>query len=49
MERAGVLNAFFASAFTSKTSLQKSQVPETREITQSKENVPLVVEDQVSK
>ncbi|KAK4815764.1 LOW QUALITY PROTEIN: hypothetical protein QYF61_007182 [Mycteria americana] len=30
MEKAEVLNATFASAFTSKTSLQESQIPETR-------------------
>lgn len=40
-------NAFFALVFTKKISLQKSQVLETREILQSKENVLLVVEDQV--
>ncbi|KAK4823788.1 hypothetical protein QYF61_006510 [Mycteria americana] len=32
MEKAEVLNAFFTSVFTSKTSLQEPQVPETREV-----------------
>ncbi|KAK4832396.1 LOW QUALITY PROTEIN: hypothetical protein QYF61_022251 [Mycteria americana] len=34
VEKAGVLNAFFASVFTSKTSLEKSQVPETGGLSQ---------------
>ncbi|GAB0209465.1 mitochondrial enolase superfamily member 1 [Grus japonensis] len=41
MEKAEVLNAFFTSVFTSKTSFQESQVPETTGKDWSKE------EDQV--
>ena len=47
MEKADVLNAFFASAFTSKTGLQESQVPATRGKGWIKDDVPLVEEDQV--
>lgn len=47
-ENAEVLNVFFASVFTSKTSLQKSQAPETRRKVWSKENSPLAGNDQVS-
>ncbi|PKU42857.1 rna-directed dna polymerase from mobile element jockey-like [Limosa lapponica baueri] len=47
MEEAEVLNAFFASVFTSKTNLWESQVPETRRKGWSKEEVPLVDEDPV--
>ncbi|KAK4806752.1 hypothetical protein QYF61_005548 [Mycteria americana] len=47
MEKAEVLNAFFTLVFTSKTSLQESQVPETRGKGWSKEDVPLVEEAQV--
>ncbi|GAB0208674.1 hypothetical protein GRJ2_003333100 [Grus japonensis] len=46
MEKAEVLNTVFASVFTSKTSLQESQVPETRQKDWSKEDVSLVEEDQ---
>jgi len=42
-----VLKDFFASVFTSKTSLQEWQVPETSRIIWSKEDVPFVEEDQV--
>lgn len=45
VENAGVLNAFFASIFTSKTSLQESQALETREVW-SREDLFLVEEDQ---
>jgi len=47
MEEAEVLNAAFASVFTSKTSLQESQVPETREKSWSEEEVPSLEEDHV--
>ncbi|KAK4807033.1 hypothetical protein QYF61_000362 [Mycteria americana] len=47
MEKAEVLNAAFASVFTSKTSLQESQAPEARGKVWSKEDVPLVEEDLV--
>ena len=47
MEEAEVLNASFASAFTSKTSLQELQVPVTRAKGWSKEDGPLVEADQV--
>ncbi|KAK4811069.1 hypothetical protein QYF61_016355, partial [Mycteria americana] len=47
MEKAEVPNAFFASVFASKTGLQECQVPETRGKVWSKEDVPLVEEDQV--
>lgn len=39
--------SFFASVFTSKTSLRESQVPETRKKNWSKEDLPLVEENQV--
>lgn len=42
MVKAEVLNGFFTSAFTSKTSLQESQALETREKVWGKEYVPLV-------
>jgi len=42
MEKAGVLNAFFASVFTSKSSLQESQVPKTGGKIGSKEDIILV-------
>ena len=44
VERAGVLNAF-ASVFTSKTSLKKSQVPDTGGEVWSTEGAPLLEED----
>ncbi|KAK4807239.1 hypothetical protein QYF61_024359 [Mycteria americana] len=47
MEKAEVLNALFASVFTSKTSLQESQVPETKGKVWSKEDLALVEDDQV--
>ncbi|KAK4832613.1 LOW QUALITY PROTEIN: hypothetical protein QYF61_024594 [Mycteria americana] len=47
-ENAEILNAFFASVFTSKTSLQKSQAPETRRKVWSKENSPLAEKDQAT-
>jgi len=46
IKKAEVLNAFFTSDFSSKTSLQESQVLETREKVWSKEGIPLVEEDQ---
>jgi len=46
-EKPAVLNASFASVFTSKIGLQESQVPETRGKGWSKEDVPLVKDDQV--
>ena len=49
MEKAEVLNAFFTSVFTSKTGLQESQAPETSGKGWSKEDVPLVKEDQARK
>ncbi|KAK4828881.1 hypothetical protein QYF61_001439 [Mycteria americana] len=47
MVKAEVLNAFFASVFTSKTGLQEPQVPDTRGKGWSKEDVALVKEGQV--
>jgi len=47
MEKAEILNAFFASAFTNKISLQESQVPETKEKGWSKEHMPFLEEHQV--
>ncbi|KAK4826139.1 hypothetical protein QYF61_005712 [Mycteria americana] len=46
VEKAEVLNAFFTSVFTSKTSLLESQVQETWGKAWSKEYVPTVEEDQ---
>lgn len=39
--------SFFVSVFARKTSLQESHVPETRKKNWSKEDVPLVEENQV--
>jgi len=47
MEKFEVLNILFASVFTSKISLQETQVPETKGKVCSKEDVPLVEEDEV--
>lgn len=47
MEKAEVLNATFASVFTSKTRSQESQVPETRGIIWSKEDAHFIEKDQV--
>ncbi|GAB0193858.1 mitochondrial enolase superfamily member 1 [Grus japonensis] len=47
MEKAEVLHAAFASICTSKTSFPESQVPETSGRVWSKEDIPLVEEDQV--
>ncbi|GAB0183275.1 hypothetical protein GRJ2_000792800 [Grus japonensis] len=47
MEKVEVLNATFTSVFTSKSGLQKSQVPETKGKVWSKDDVPLVEDDQV--
>lgn len=41
-EKAKVLNAFFAAAFTSKTGLQESQVPEARFKSWNKDDVSFV-------
>ncbi|XP_069642217.1 vesicular inhibitory amino acid transporter-like [Haliaeetus albicilla] len=46
-EKAEVMNACFASAFSSKINLQESQVPEMKRKGWSKEGVSLVKEDQV--
>lgn len=45
-EKAEVLGAFLPSVFTGKTGLQQSQIPETRENVWSKDDLPLVREDQ---
>lgn len=47
IESAEALNTFFNSVFTSNTSFQKSQVPETRRNVWSKENSLLAEEDPV--
>lgn len=47
IEKAEVLNAFFASVFTSKASLQEFQAPEIRWKIWSKEDLPLMEEDRV--
>ena len=47
MEKAEVFSAAFASVFISKAGLQENQGPETRRKVWSKEDVPLVEEDQV--
>ncbi|GAB0206869.1 mitochondrial enolase superfamily member 1 [Grus japonensis] len=47
MEKSEVLNAAFASVYSSKTGLQESQVPETKAKGWSKEDLPLVEEDQI--
>lgn len=45
MEKYAVLNATFASVFTSRTSLQVPQVPEISRKGWNKEDVPLVEKD----
>lgn len=45
--RGRVLNTFFAKSSLPRVSLQESQVPETREKIWSKDDLPLVEEDQV--
>ena len=47
MEKPKVFNVTFSSALTRKTSLQESQASETRGQVRSKEDLPLVEEDQV--
>jgi len=47
MEKAEVLNAAFASVFTSKIDPWESQGPETNGKGWNKEDIPLVEEDQV--
>jgi len=47
MEKAELMNAFFASVFTSMTGLQESQGPETNGKIWSKAVIPLVEEHQV--
>lgn len=47
MEKAEVLNIFFISVFTSKTNLPESHIPDTKEKGRSKEDVPLMEEEQV--
>ena len=47
MEKAKILNAFFVSVFTGKTSIQESQAPETRGKVWSKEVLSSVKKDQV--
>jgi len=47
MEKAEIINAFLPSSSTSKTSLQESQAPTTREKVWSKEDIPLVEMDQL--
>ena len=47
MGKAEVLNAFFASVFCSKTSLQESQAPEIRMKGWNKKDLSLVEEDHV--
>jgi len=44
-EKAELLNAFFASVFTTKASPQKSQALEVREEVWQKDGLPLVEED----
>lgn len=46
MEKSEVLNADFASVFTRQCGLQESQIQEMKGKGWSKENVPLVDEDQ---
>lgn len=47
IEKAEVMNAFFTSVITSKTSLQESEIPEMKGKGWSKEGLSLVEEDQV--
>ena len=47
IEKAKVVSDVFVSVFTSKTSLQESQIPDTRGKGWSEEDVPLLEEDPV--
>lgn len=47
MKKASVLNAFFTLVFTGETGIQQSQTPKKRGKVWSKEDSPLVEEEQV--